>query len=162
MQSLATGRELLEVLCSSFDGSLLHFIGHDGTPVVAPYEFDAEHAAAVERMHDGALAYARAHTAVLSGADATLSVSEAVHEWTRLTQTPTHEEACFLGQLSHSDNVGSQTRRRIASFTAAHTDGNGLLQDWALAYWKEGLTAQRTREGSALRSILWLADDPAA
>jgi len=160
--TLATGRELLEVLCSSFEGSLLHFTGTDGTPVLAPYEFDDAHAAAIRSIHDGADAYASAHAAVLDSADALLTIDEAIHEWPRLTHNPTHEEASVLGRLSHSDNVGSQSSRRIASFSAPPTDGNGLLQDWALAYWKQGLTGQRTPEGAALRSILWLADDPAA
>ncbi len=161
MRSLATGRELLEVLCSSFDGSLLHFTGTAGAPVLAPYEFDAAHARTIRSIHDGAAAYAVDHSAVLDAAEASLSVAEAVHEWTRLTHTPTHDEACLLGRLAHSDNVGSQSSRRLASFTTSHGDSNGLLQDWALAYWKEGLTAQRTREGAALRSILWLADESA-
>jgi FMN phosphatase YigB (HAD superfamily) len=160
MRTLATGRELLEVLCSSFDGSLLHFAGADGAPVLAKYEFDDAHATTVRMIHDGAAAYASAHTCVLDGVDAVLTVEEALHEWSRLTHTPTDSEARLLGHLSHSDNVGSQTSRRISSFTASDDDGDGLLQDWALAYWKQGLTAQRTRAGAALRSILWLADDP--
>lgn len=160
--TLAVGRELLEVLCSSFDGSLLHFGGTNAAPVLAPYEFDARHAAVVRAVHDGATAYAEAHVAVLPDATGVLTPDEALAEWARLTHAPTSEEACLLGALSHSDNVGSQSSRRIASFTAAADDGEGLLRDHASAYWTQGLLGQRSAEGAALAGMLWFADDASA
>lgn len=154
---LAVGRELLEVLCSSFEGSLLHFAGSEARAVLAPYEFDDAHAATVRVVHDGAAAYATDHAAVLSGEHGIVSADEALEEWARLTRSPSGDEARVLGALSHSDNVGSHTSRRLAGFTAAADDCDGLLRDHAMAYWKEGLLAQRGAEGAALAGMLWFA-----
>lgn len=161
-QALAVGRELLEVLCSSFDGSLLHFRGSDARPVLAPYEFDDVHAATVRAVHDGVAAYAAEHVAVLAGERGVLTPDEALADWIRLTHTPTDEEARLLGALSHSDNVGSQTSRRLATFTAAAADGEGLIRDHVTAYWKQGLLAQRGPQGAALGAMLWFAEDDSA
>lgn len=160
-RALAVGRELLEVLCSSFDGSLLHFRGSDARPVLAPYEFDDMHAATVRAVHDGAAAYAAEHVGVLPGEHGVLTPDEALTDWLRLTHTPTDEEARLLGALSHSDNVGSQTSRRLATFTAAASDSEGLIHDHAHAYWKQGLLAQRGPQGAALGAMLWFAEDEA-
>ncbi len=158
-RALAVGRELLEVLCSSFEGSLLHFRGTDAHPVLAPYEFDDVHAATVRAVHDGAAAYAAEHVAVLSCERGVLTPDEALADWLRLTHTPTDEEARLLGALSHSDNVGSQTSRRLATFTAPASDCEGLIGDHAMAYWKQGLLAQRSAQGAALGAMLWFAED---
>lgn len=155
--ALGVGRELLEVLCSSLEGSLLHFSGKEARPVLAPYEFDDAHAATVRAVHDGATAYAADHAAVLTDEHGIVTAGEALEEWTRLTRTPTGEEARILGALSHSDNVGSHTSRHIASFTTAADDCGGLLRDHAMAYWKEGLLAQRSAQGAALAGMLWFA-----
>lgn len=154
---LAVGRELLEVLCSSLEGSLMHFSGKEARPVLAPYEFDEAHAAAVHDAHDGAAAYAADHAAVLGGEHGAISAGAALEEWARLTRAPTDEEARFLGALSHSDNIGSHTSRRLARFTAAADDFEGLLRDHSMAYWKEGLLAQRSAQGAALAGMLWFA-----
>lgn len=162
-RALGIGRELLEVLCSSFEGSLLHFRDADARPVLAPYEFDDMHAATVRAVHDGAAAYAEEHIGVLRDVRGVLSPDEALADWIRLTHAPTDEEARVLGALSHSDNVGSQTSRRLATFTAAASDGEGLICDHAMSYWKQGLLAQRGPEGAALGAMLWFAeDDPSA
>lgn len=158
-RALAVGRELLEVLCSSFDGSLLHFRGADASPVLADYEFDDAHAATVRAVHDGAAAYAAEHVAVLPGQRGVLSADDALADWVRLTHAPTNEEARLLGALSHSDNVGSHTSRRLATFTADATDCEGLIRDHGTAYWKQGLLAQRGAHGAALGAMLWFAED---
>ncbi|MDX2185073.1 MAG: hypothetical protein SFW08_13940 [Gemmatimonadaceae bacterium] len=158
IRAITPGRELLEIVCSSRDGSLLHFDESTGHPVLAAYEFDAAQADIVATIQDGAVAFAADYARVHRGRALPMDVGTALAEWERLVRAPTDREARTLGVLAHSDNVGSSSSRALAVLRADPSDAAALLEEYQQSYWKPGALGVVSPQSAALRQLLWMVD----
>ncbi|MEP6781991.1 MAG: hypothetical protein ABJC26_18980 [Gemmatimonadaceae bacterium] len=156
---LAEFRQLVEFICTSARGSLLHFAneGKRIVPVTAAPEHDEQQMVAIRELHEGAFDYARlmreeGATFGVNSLDAS-SASRALY---RVMSHPTAEEAKIIGRVGHGDGMGASASRAFASFTDGNFSPDTVLSDYGRAYWKAGMLNQQTPQALMLRTLLWL------
>lgn len=161
-QTLGSFRELLEIICSSSSGSLLHFeqTGRGVAPVFQENEMTPEQLTRVAQIHEGATAFAGAFGKSARDFDfGEIPPEVAAESLLRLQANPTKVEAQKIGGLTHSDNMGSATRRFVARFRPDSHAPADLWDDYLNAYWKQGLISQPSAQAATLRTLLWLMKD---
>ncbi|MFZ5807173.1 MAG: HAD family hydrolase [Verrucomicrobiota bacterium] len=155
-ETIASCRELFEIVCSSFDGSLRHFNKSEGqiVPVLDAYEISQDQQNILRAIHDGILAFA---TALKNHAFCPDSLPSelAIASLCRLIEQPSPEEAERIGSLEIGDGLGSQTKKHLAAFTDKNcTQLDKLLLDYQNAYWKQGLLTQDCLSAWTLKTVL--------
>jgi FMN phosphatase YigB (HAD superfamily) len=159
---LTEGREVVETLCSSPEGSLLYFEENNGraVPVFDQREADPEKIRTLQGLHEGAAAFAGDFRQRRARHGWTgLPVEVALENLVRLITRPTSEEAKLLGAFVHGENLGTQRGRALAAFRPESTEPEELFTDYQNAYWKQGLLFQRNEQSARLRTLLWLLED---
>ena len=152
--------ELMELICSSAQGSLRRFERAGGRvrPVCEEPEVPEEQLRAVRELHEGALAFAATLRAEMATFDfGTLPAEVAGAALVRVIAEPTPVEAATIGAMQHGDGMGSATAKHLARFSSSAIDPQRIVADYGRAYWKRGLLAQRTPQAMVLRNLLWLA-----
>ncbi len=156
---LAEFRQLVEFICTSARGSLLHFAnrGKVVVPVVAQPDHNDRQMDAIRELHDGAADYAALmrEEGSLLGVN-TLDAAAACSALYRVIARPTAEEASFIGAIQHGDGMGSSASRSFAAFSGGAFSADQVLADYGRAYWKAGMLNQQTAESMMLRTLLWL------
>lgn len=159
VQPLYEFRQLIEFICTSPRGSLLHFQyqGKRVAPVVAEPDHDDTQMQAIRELHDGALDYAR----IMRDEARTLGVrsldpESAARALYRVIASPTPEEAETIGSITHGDGMGASASRAFARFGEGAYTPDSILTDYGRAYWKAGMLNQHTVQALVLRSLLWL------
>ncbi len=152
-------RQLVEFICTSARGSLLHFAneGKRVVPVVAKPDHDERQMDVIRELHDGAFDYAR----LMRAEGATFGVNSldadsASRALFRVMANPTAEEARVIGAIGHGDGMGVSASRSFASFTGNNFSADTVLSDYGRAYWKAGMLNQQTPQALMLRTLLWL------
>jgi len=157
-----SGREVLENLCSSPDGSLFYFQrkGKRVEPIFDQAETDPVKLKNLQELHDGTVAFARDFKRQVDRHGWTEVPKEiAVENLLRLITRPTGEEAMQLGQVIHGENLGTRRGRPLAAFRTESIEPTELWEDYRNAYWKQGLVYQRNEQAARLRTLLWLLED---
>ena len=159
MRPLMEFRQLVEFICTSARGSLLHFARKDNAivPVVAEPDHNSVQMDAIRELHEGAMDYARLvrEEGAAFGVNK-LDADAASQALYRVIANPTAEEAQFIGTVRHGDGMGASASRAFAAFTDGNFTPNGVLEDYRSAYWKAGLLNQHSAQALMLRSLLWL------
>jgi predicted HAD superfamily hydrolase len=154
---IASCRVILEIVCTSFEGSLHTFtkVGGKIEPVFEPADSTPAQSEIVRAIHEGILSYARSLAAqrLLDGLGE-ISPEIAAGNLVRLITRPTPEEAERLGALEHGDGAGSLTRKPLAAFGHDSLEPRALLDSYRNAYWKEGLLALDTAQSMNLRQLV--------
>jgi hypothetical protein len=142
-ESVSSCRELFEVVCTSFEGSLRHFTKEKGKiePVLDPMEVSSGQLEVIRKVHAGILAYAKKYCAheLTQGF---ISPELAVANVLRIIEKPTFAEADKLGALEYGDGSGSLTRKPLADFTNPTLKLLRLMEMKSNAYWQQGLVAK--------------------
>jgi predicted HAD superfamily hydrolase len=152
-------RQLIEFICTSPRGSLLHFApeGKRVVPVVASPDHHGSQMVAIRELQAGALDYAllmRGESDV-SGVR-TLDAEAASRALYRVIGSPTPEEAEVIGTITHGDGMGASTSRAFARFSDGQFTPDSVLTDYGRAYWRAGMLNQQNAQALVLRSLLWL------
>lgn len=155
-------RQLVEFICTSARGSLLHFArkGNAIVPVVAEPDHNVEQMAAIRELHEGAMDYARLVREEGASFRVNKLDAEAASEALfRVIANPTAEEAHVIGTISHGDGMGASASRAFAAFRKENFTPSGVLEDYRRAYWKAGMLNQHSAQALMLRSLLWLHEE---
>jgi FMN phosphatase YigB (HAD superfamily) len=158
---LADFRQLIEFICTSARGSLLHFAkqGDKFVPVVAEPDHNEAQMSAIRELHEGAIDYAmlmreEGQTFGISSLDARSATAPLF----RLMERPTDEEARLVGSMQHGDGMGASASRSFAAYSPGPITADKVLTDYGKAYWKAGMLNQQTPHAMMLRTLLWLND----
>ncbi|QJW92545.1 hypothetical protein [Frigoriglobus tundricola] len=162
VRAIATAPQLLEIVCSSAAGSLLHFArsGHGFDPVLRANPAGADQLHALGEVHAGTVAFAREYrdTPAALRADA-IPPALAAEDLLRLLTNPTKDEATRVGGLAHGDDFGTDAVRYAARFRPTSDTPEAVWEDYLHAFWKPGLLNQPSPQGAVLRTLLWLTQD---
>ncbi|MGV3710562.1 MAG: hypothetical protein ACO1Q7_17155 [Gemmatimonas sp.] len=154
-------RQLIEFICTSARGSLLHFArdGKKVVPVVAEPDHNETQMQAIRELHEGAVDYAMLmrEEGKIFGINA-LDPRSASAPLLRLMERPTDEEARIIGAIQHGDGMGASASRSFAAYTPGPITADKVLTDYGKAYWKAGMLNQQTPHAMMLRTLLWLND----
>jgi hypothetical protein len=156
-EPIAACRVLLEIVCTSFEGSLRSFTKSEGKieAVLDPSDMTPAQGEILRAIHDGILAYAQAFAANrLTASLPEIPPEIAAGNLLRLFLHPTPGEAERIGQLEHGDGAGSLTRKPLAAFGHDSLAPQDLLDSYRNAYWKEGLLGLDTAQAMALRQLI--------
>lgn len=152
---------MFDDIYSATEGSLLYF--EPGTagkviPVLQAPDRSEQQGRELQSIHDGAIAFAEDYMRcpVMEGRPM-LPAKVAAEEFFRVLNAPTVEEAAMLGQLGYCDNLGSSSLH-VAAQLRATTNPAEMVEDFNRAHWKQGLLANPTEAGAALRTLVWLMD----
>jgi hypothetical protein len=151
--------ELMELVCSCARGSLRGFERRGGRvePVCDAPDVTGAQMDAVRELHEGAVAFARTLRDEMATFElGSLPADAAGAALVRVIAEPTPEEAATIGAMQHGDGMGSATAKHLARFSSEDIDPDAILADYAGAYWKRGMVAQRSPQAMVLRNLLWL------
>lgn len=154
--SISSCRELFEIICTNFQGSLRHFTKSEGkiSPVFDEVETTPEQLAIVKTIHDGILAYAKDFLSLsLAKNISFIPLELAAAPVTRIINHPTAREAQSIGSLQIGDGLGSLTRKPLAQFSSNSFDFLSLQSDYKNAYWKQGLLSQQSPQSFILKNF---------
>ncbi len=161
-ESVMSGIQILEFICSSPKGSLRGFRWDSGmaVPVHGVSDWSDTQVAAHGQLRSGILDYVsdlrRAADTVKLGK---ISAMAAFTRLERVLLNPTAEEAACLGDITHGEGLGSDRARSIAAFPSDEWSATGLMRAMNNAYWRRGLRARREPQALALACIEWMMNE---
>lgn len=155
-------RELLDIVCSNTNGSLVGFdyVKSRMQPRLLPNPTPPDHHAKLKAIHGGLVAFAAAFRQE-KGMDTYEGIPAAIaaENLLRLIGRPTKQEAQQIGSLVHCDDMGSARARPAAQFRQNSFTPEELMHDYQSSYWKVGLLNRPDPKAMMLRTIMWLKED---
>jgi FMN phosphatase YigB (HAD superfamily) len=158
---LTSSIRLLESFFTSKSGSLLYFEMRNGTavPVFGRREKSAEEEQYLDEVHAGAVAFAtdfQKHSGDFQ--HGLISPQIAMDSYLKMFTHPSPEEAQHIGELQHSEGMGSQETHYLAKWPPSATTMEGIWTAYKKGWWKMGLVRQTNAQAAALRTLLWLKE----